>query len=177
MKSSPTSYGSVAVSIHWITAILIVALLASGFRAASLDATSAKAGILAAHASMGITVLLLTLLRIAWWVFVDKKPIDQTNSPAWQAITAKSVHILLYVVVLGMVASGIGMLALSGAGEIVFGGSEASLPDFWNYKPRVPHGIGARALLVLLALHVGAAFYHQFIKKDGSFRRMWFGRG
>ncbi|MCV0427364.1 MAG: cytochrome b/b6 domain-containing protein, partial [Roseibium sp.] len=74
MKSTSTSYGTVAVSIHWITAILIIALLVSGFRAASLNASALKVNTLTIHVSMGIAVLLLTLLRIAWWFFVDQKP-------------------------------------------------------------------------------------------------------
>jgi cytochrome b561 len=65
------------------------------------------------------------------------------------------VHVLFYVVILGMIASGIGMMALSGAAVLMFGGESALLPDFWNYPPRIPHGIGARLLLVLLMLHVG----------------------
>jgi hypothetical protein len=62
------------------------------------------------------------------------------------------VHVLFYVVILGMIASGIGMMALSGAAVLMFGGESALLPDFWNYPPRIPHGIGARLLLVLLML-------------------------
>ncbi|MES0809465.1 cytochrome b/b6 domain-containing protein [Roseibium sp. SCPC15] len=174
MKSTSTTYGTVAVSIHWLSAILIIALLISGFRAATLDAETLKVSVLAIHAPMGIAVLLLTLFRILWWGLVDRKPAKHGNSPIWQVRTAILVHVLLYIVTLGMVASGIGMMALSGAGKVIFGGSSSSLPDFWDFKPRVPHGIGARVLLLLLALHVGAALYHQFIKKDGSFRRIWF---
>jgi cytochrome b561 len=69
-----------------------------------------------------------------------------------------------------------GMLVLSGAGAVVFGAEAATvLPDFWAYAPRIPHGAGARLLLALLMLHVGAAFYHQFIRRDGLMRRMRFG--
>jgi cytochrome b561 len=84
------------------------------------------------------------------------------------------VHIFFYVVILGMIVSGIGMVPLSGAGPVIFGG-EGSLPDFWKYPPRIPHGIGARLLLALLVLHTGAALYHQFVRRD-SFGRMWFSR-
>jgi cytochrome b561 len=84
------------------------------------------------------------------------------------------VHVLFYVVVLGMIASGIGMMLLSGAAPLIFGGESALLPDFWKYPQRIPHGIGARLLLALLALHAGAALYHHFIRRDGLLRRMWF---
>ena len=48
------------------------------------------------------------------------------------------------------------------------------MPDFWNYKPRIRHGIGARLMVALFVFHAGAALYHHFVKKDGLLRRMWF---
>ena len=85
------------------------------------------------------------------------------------------MHVLFNIVILGMIASGIGMTVLSGAGPVIFGG-EGALPDFWKYPPRVPHGIGARLFLALLVLHAGAALYHHFVRRDGLLQRMWFSR-
>ncbi len=176
MKSTTTAYGTVAVTLHWLSAILIIALFASGFRATSTDVSAAKAGILLIHVPIGISILLLTLLRIGWWLFADRKPDHLESDPAWQVFIGKAVHLLLYIVTLGMVAAGIGMLVMSGAGAILFGGSSAPLPNFFDYPPRFAHGAGARLLLVLLALHVVGALYHQYFKKDGTFRRMWYGK-
>ena len=66
------------------------------------------------------------------------------------------------------------MVALSGAGAVLFDAASAALPDFWAYLPRIPHGIGARLVIALVALHVGAALYHQFVCRDGLLQRMWF---
>lgn len=85
------------------------------------------------------------------------------------------VHVAFYIVILGMVASGIGMMVLSGAAPDIFAGSTA-LPDFKDYPPRAPHGLGANLLVALLAVHIGAALHHHFIRRDGSLRRMWYGR-
>ncbi len=85
------------------------------------------------------------------------------------------MHLLFYVVILGMIASGIGIMVLSGAGSIIFG-QGGVLPDFWKFAPRVPHGIGARLLFALLVLHVGAALYHHVVLRDGLLWRMWFGK-
>lgn len=60
------------------------------------------------------------------------------------------MHILFYIVILGMIAIGVGMMELSGAAPLIFGGDTRSLPDFWRYPPRLPHAIGARLLLALL---------------------------
>lgn len=175
MKSTQTKYGPVAVTIHWLSAIFILAMLGSGFRAASLTDSAAKEAVLMFHVPLGVVILLLTLLRLFWWWRVDQKPKPVAGDPAWQTFTAKAIHVLFYVVILGMAASGIGIIALSGAGSILFGADVGPLPDFSEFLPRTPHGLGARLMLALFALHAGAALYHHFIKKDGLIRRMWFG--
>ncbi len=174
-KSSNDQYGSVAITIHWLSALLIVALLVSGFRAGGMEDAVAKAEFLRVHIALGITVLVLTVLRILWWLFADKKP-ESIAMPVWQDRASRAVHILFYIVIFGMIASGTGMMMLSGAGSIIFGESAASLPDFWDFKPRLPHGIGARAMLIFFVFHAGAALYHHFVKRDGLLGRMWFGR-
>ncbi len=176
-KSSNTSYGYVAKSIHWVSLILIVALLASGFRAAETVDATAKAQILSAHAPLGIAILILTLLRLIWWWAIDTKPAIVETSPRWQERAARAVHILFYIIIFGMGASGIGMLVLSGAGPILFAGTEGTLPDFTLYAPRGPHGFGASAIVVLITVHAGAALYHHFVQRDATLRRMWFTKG
>ena len=71
-----------------------------------------------------------------------------------------------------MTASGIGMLAALDAAPALLAGDGVSLPDFETVPPRAPHGIGARVLLALVALHTLAALYHQFVLKDGLLGRM-----
>src|SRR5690606_28206959 len=110
LKSRPDRYGAVAVSIHWISAILILALLGSGFQAANAPDSIAKGAFLRAHIPMAIAILLLTLFRIVWWWLFDRKPLPVQGSPAWQEWLARAVHVAFYIVILGMVASGVGMM-------------------------------------------------------------------
>jgi cytochrome b561 len=175
LKSRSDRYGAVAVSIHWLSAIMILALLASGFRAANAIDAETKVGFLRVHIPIAILILLLTIFRIVWWWHYDGKPLPVQGSPGWQERVARWVHIAFYLVVLGMVASGIGMLVLSGAAPAIFGMSGSALPNFHDYPPRVPHGLGAFLLVVLVALHAGAALYHHFVRRDGLLRRMWYG--
>ncbi|NEV80027.1 cytochrome B, partial [Rhodopseudomonas sp. BR0C11] len=81
-----------------------------------------------------------------------------------------------YVVVFGMIASGIGMMLASGAAPAIFSHQVTALPEFWHYRPRIPHGFGARLLVVLLIVHVAAALYHH-LRGDRVFGRIWFPRG
>ena len=174
-KSTPSKYGSIAITLHWLMAFLIFVLLGSGFRAAGTVVDDAKAAILMVHAPVGITVFVLLALRVAWWLFFDKKPNSLGGQPRWQEISAHVVHYAFYAVLFLMTASGIGMFILSGAGPILFGGGVEALPDFDKFAPRAPHGIGARLLIALVVLHAGAAIYHQYVRKDGLLSRMWFG--
>jgi cytochrome b561 len=83
------------------------------------------------------------------------------------------VHSLLYVAILVLAASGIATLILSGAIPAILSG--APLPDFAGLLPRVTHGLVGRLLLVLLAAHIGAALWHQFIRRDRLLSRMGIG--
>jgi len=176
IKSTNSNYGLVAVSIHWLSALLILALVGTGFKAANTLDLDIKAEILSAHVPLGITVFLLTLLRVFWWRFFDTKPAALGNDQSLKEKLAKGVHFLFYLLIFGMAFSGIGMFVLSGAGSVIFGGEGGVLPDFTRYPPRIPHGIGARLIIVLFVLHAGAALYHHFIKRDITLRRMWFGK-
>ncbi|MGL4440609.1 MAG: cytochrome b, partial [Bosea sp. (in: a-proteobacteria)] len=103
IKSSAERYGTVAILVHWTSALLIIGLLLSGFRAsAALDAAT-KAGILRFHLPMGLLILTLTVFRIAWWQFADRKPAS-LPSDRLQSAAAKIVHLLFYVVIVGMAA-------------------------------------------------------------------------
>lgn len=174
-KSTTDRYGTVAITMHWLSALLILGLMIAGFIAADAD-SAFKAAILRIHVPVGVAVLVLTLARIAWWLFADRKPEEIAGLPHLQSLAAKAVHILLYVAVIGLAGSGIAMTALSGAGDVLFGSNPGPLPDFWNFAPRYGHAAAARLMVLLLAAHVGAALYHQFIRKDRLLARMGIGK-
>lgn len=175
-KSSSEQYGRVAIMIHWVSALVIIGLMIAGLRAADMTDPVAKASLLRIHAPMGTAVLVLTLARLGWWLFADRKPDEPHGAPHLQSVAAKAVHGLLYVAILGLAGSGIAMMILSGAGDILFGTATGPLPDFWNFTPRYGHAAMALLMGLLLALHVGAALYHQFILKDRLLARMGVGK-
>lgn len=172
MKSTNLSYGRFAVSLHWLSAILILVLLGSGFRSdMSLD-PAVKIMILRVHIPVAVLVLILTLIRLIWWWRFDNKPSPLDGTPALQETIARWTHRLLYVLLFVMLGSGIGLSVLSGAPDAVFG--SADLPNFSEYPPRIAHGIAAKILAGLIALHAGAALFHHFVKRDATLKRMWF---
>jgi cytochrome b561 len=164
LKSSTTRYGSVAITIHWLTAAVILALFATGLLAAGQADPEAKLALVRCHVPLGTGVLVLTLLRIMWWWVADRHPAPPADQPRWQKFMASAVHIGLYLVILLLASSGIATLVLSGALPAVIGGT--ALPDLETVLPRLVHGAASKVMLGLLALHIGAAIYHQFNSKD-----------
>src|SRR4051812_48842912 len=128
LKSTNVRYGAAAITIHWIGAVLVLALLGTGFRAANTVDMATKAGILRLHIPLAILLFALTLFRIAWWWFLDRKPEPVRGSPRWQERTAEAPHVAFYILTLLMVASGIAMLLLSGAGPFIFSETTTRLP-------------------------------------------------
>jgi cytochrome b561 len=75
LKSKPDHYGTVAVSIHWLSAILVLALLGSGFGVANAMDAATKASFLRFHIPIAITILFLAAFRIVWWWRFDLRPL------------------------------------------------------------------------------------------------------
>lgn len=175
LKSSPTRYGTVAIAIHWLTAVAILLMLISGLAAVNTADTAVELNLLRAHATMGALVGVLTLLRIVWWLFFDRRPAAAASLSRGQAMASRVVHYGLYAVVLVMVSSGIGTVLLSGAAAQLTGGAPLPLPDFTLAPAFTVHGLLARGLIILLAGHIGAALWHQFIRRDRLLARMGMG--
>ncbi|KRW97483.1 MULTISPECIES: cytochrome b [Alphaproteobacteria] len=175
MKSRNDRYGGVAVTIHWLSAVAVFVAVGSGFAAAMAVDSADKARLLQLHVPMATAVLVLTVVRIAWWRLMDCKPGPVLGVPRWQERSARAVHALLYIILFLMLGSGIALLVVSGAGNALFGGY-GTLPDFTQFAPRTAHGVGALLIVLLIAAHVGAALYHQFVRRDSILRRMWYAR-
>ena len=172
-KSTTTRYGNVAILIHWTSALAVILTFTAGFVVANVVAPAQQPPILLAHITLGLIVFALTLLRIVWWAVADKHPSAPAGQPRAQRIAAQSVHLALYVLLILMATSGIVTVVLSGAIPILLSGGP--VPDFSEMIPRVAHGIMSKLLLVLFIGHVGAALWHQFVRRDRLLARMGVG--
>lgn len=174
-KSTADRYGSVAIAVHWITAAAILVMLVVGLWAANTADEGTRVALLRVHVPLGVAVFALTVFRVVWW-FIDRRPAAHAGMPRWQISIEAIVRVLLYALVLLLGASGIAMIALSGAGAILFGGAARPLPDFWSYPPMRAHLASVVALVALLCLHIAAAFYHHIVRRDGLLARMGVGK-
>lgn len=172
--STSTRYGSVAIAIHWTSAAAVIFAFAAGWVVANVAEPASQPPILIAHIALGTSVLLLTVLRMVWWLVADRRPEPPLDQPQWQRTSASLVHGLLYLILLVMAASGIATLVLSDAIPTLMAGGP--VPDLSSVPPRLVHGLLSKLLLLLLVVHVGAALYHQFVRGDRLLARMGVGR-
>jgi cytochrome b561 len=175
--NSADRYSRGAVILHWLIAVLIVLNFVLAGMADDLPKAEA-AGIMANHKAVGISVLLLTLVRIAWRFVRPMPPLVETLK-AWEAAVAKVTHSLFYFLMLAIPVAGWGLHSAASGGKpvSVFGlFSMPALPVGYD-KPTIgvfheAHEITATLMFLLFFLHVGAALKHQFFDKDGTMRRM-----
>lgn len=140
MKSTPAQYGSTAVALHWVSALLVLVLIVTGFRSGFAEDAATKAAALRIHVPVAMAALLLTALRLLrWWRF-DQKPSPEPGTPAWQDAVARWTHRALYLALILLLASGIAMSVMSGLPSALFG--TADLPDFASLPPAPGTALG-----------------------------------
>lgn len=168
-------YGAVAQLFHWIIVALLVTQFALARQAHLLPLGAAKVAVLARHKSVGITILVLALLRLAWRAFNPVPAVPETTQP-WQRTAARASHFLLYALLIVIPLLGWAMSSARNFPVSWFG--LFTLPDF--VKPNraayeflhEAHETCAKLLFVLALVHAAAALKHHFIDRDNVLRRM-----
>jgi cytochrome b561 len=175
-ETPPKRYAPAHVVIHWLMALLVFMMLGVGkFAMPSVSPQDPqKVMLLQTHTYIGAAITILLIARLILR-FTTKRPAPADAGNAFLNFVGKAVHVLFYVLLIGMAVSGLGMYQLANL-PAVFSGAQAYPPNFFDYLPRNGHGLLSWVLLVLVLLHVGAALYHQFIRKDNLIARMWFGK-
>ena len=171
-------YHPALVALHWLMALMILLSLVAGtLLLANLPPDSPdKVSGLAGHMTIGIAIGVLLLIRLAVRLSTSHPPHATTGNALLDRI-GRWTHWAFYLLVAGMVMSGLGMAFGADLFSIVYGGAAETLPpELQELPPRIGHGIISKALIALIALHVAATLYHQIILKDRLLGRMWFGR-
>ena len=174
-RSDSTRWGTVAKSFHWIIAILVIMMLFGGFAMVDLPMSADKFWVYGVHKSIGITILTLMLLRLAWRS-VDPRPRDVAGMSPTVAFLAHTVHRFLYVALIAMPISGwvynsASNFPLQWFQQFQLPALVAPDPELKALAHAVHVGL-AYTIIVLLALHIAGALKHHFIDRDDTLRRM-----
>ncbi len=173
-----TRYHPALVILHWLLAMLVIIALIAGkvILESTPNSDPAKLFSLRAHMSIGLAVLVLMVLRVVIRWRSATPPPAAAGHPALN-LAARLMHPALYLLVFGMALSGVALSVAAGLPGIVFGGAGAALPEtFDSFAARGVHGLLSGLLIALIALHIAAALWHQFMRRDGLMGRMWLGR-
>jgi cytochrome b561/polyisoprenoid-binding protein YceI len=171
LRAAQQRYSTGAIVLHWAIALALAFQLALGF---SMPKDERGFALFQLHKSVGITILLLTLARLAWRL-THRPPAAVEGG--FNGFLAKAVHTLLYVFMVAMPLTGWAVVSTSPiqVPTLFWGAIEwphLPLPGSLNEAAEETHEILAWIGIALIVLHVAGALRHQFLVKDGLLRRM-----
>lgn len=182
--NSHSSYGTVAKSFHWLTALLILSLIPMGWIANEMpydtsEQLAQKAFLFSMHKTLGVLVFFVALARIIW-AMTQPKPGALNADAKVEHWAAETVHYLLYgSLVLVPLSGWIHHAATTGFAPIQW--------PFGQDLPMVPksetvadifaglHIVMVRVMILSMLLHILGAFKHLIVDRDQTLQRMWFG--
>jgi cytochrome b561 len=169
LSASAEAYSRQRQTLHWIGALLILAIFAMGFTMARTDSEALRATLYAAHATAGILIVVTSLVRI---VLARRRPTPPPpGMPRWNEIFHQTVHNLALIVPLILALSGIGAMVMNGLLPAALQPGAAIPATLGDARAQTAHRLIAWSYLALLALHVAGVMRHQFTKGD-VMRRM-----
>jgi len=184
-RNTTLRYGSVAMIFHWLIALLVIGNICVGLYMGDLPRSDPmKFTIFQIHKSIGLTVLVLSILRVLWRLINPIPPLPAGMNPAMK-FGARISHFVLYFLIVAIPLTGYIMVSASPLGN---GTSYFFLFDWpnlpiWTGMTReqlhpihetweAAHVYLAWSAIVLIPIHVLAALYHGIIRRDGVLSRM-----
>lgn len=174
-KHDADQYSAISRFFHWGIAFLILGLIPVGFYMSHMAFSPLKLEIYGVHKSLGLTVLLLAVLRIAYRIY-KAPPKSLSTYKVWENFFSKTIHVVLYVAiivmpVLGWVMSSAGDFSVSFFG--LFDMPRIVEKDAFIFGvARSVHEIASFVVIGAVGLHVVGALKHHFIDGDVTLIRM-----
>jgi cytochrome b561 len=176
MNTARTSYTSTAKALHWLVVMLLIIQYVIAWNMPHIGRNTIPNTIINFHFSLGVVILLVMFLRLIWkWMVPD--PLPLAGVPPWQITSARIVHYVLYSLLFIIPVLGWMNASFRGFDISVFG--LFTLPQLLSTRAPgfawtgdVHMLISYYVLLPLVALHIFAGLYHEFVRGDGVLRRM-----
>jgi cytochrome b561 len=189
-RSTTETWGSVTRNLHWISAIVVLGLLGHGWWMTHMAVREVRLWHYGTHGLVAVYFALLLALRIVWRLG-EATPHQPAGTPDWQKFAAHGAHIALYLLLIAMTVTGYLMWSSFPARFDPVRGVPFDYNLFGLFKLPAVHAAGNRetakywenlhewgshAMQLLLLVHVAAALWHQFVKRDTVLARMTHGR-
>ena len=182
-------YTAVAQAFHWLLALGLIAIVIMGLVMAHAPlAPATKFKLFQLHKSVGITILVLAVLRLGWRLTHRPPPLP-AGMPALEKAGAHGAHVVLYALMIGLPLIGWALVSISpfNLPTVLYGlvpwphlGFLSGLPratkTAWEPVFAFTHAYGAYLLIAVVSVHVLAALRHHFLLGDDILRRMLPGR-
>lgn len=175
--SHGTHFNVVARTLHWLMAAMIVTMLFVGV--AMVSSLTLRPALVDLHRPLGIAILLLVIVRLLNRLASPPPPLP-ADLPSLQRFAARASHGLLYALMITMPLIGWSMLSAGGYPVVMFGALH--LPAIAPHDPalyavlRGAHTWLALLLFATVVLHLAAALFHAWVRRDGVFSSMARGR-
>ena len=179
LRNSTVEWGWVSRTLHWSMAALIFGQIILGKYAHELGRTPEKLNLMMWHKSIGITLLLLVVLRLLW-TLLNPSPAPGPGTSRRERIAARLSHASLYALMFAIPLSG---WLMNSAKNVPFSLYRV-VP--WPALIGPDKGLGkdledwheglVTAMLAVLVIHIGAALWHHFLRRDTILKRMWSGK-
>jgi cytochrome b561 len=172
--TTPLHYGAPAKIFHWLIVALLAVQYPIGWLMPDLHRDMTPGAGMTFHVSIGLTILVLTALRLVWRLTHPVAP--ESSLPAWQRVSSEAVHWLLYALVLATTISG--WLFASFRGWSISFFYLVPLPMLASDNAAAGRTIDGLhqamelALLVTIGIHIAAGLAHIFIYRDRVMQRM-----
>jgi cytochrome b561 len=174
-----TGYTTTAKSLHWLILALLIVQFTLAWTMPNIGRNTPVTTLISLHFTMGIVILAVAIVRLGWRL-TQGEPAPQDGVPPWQVASARLVHWLLYFLLFVLPVLGWINASWRGMPIVMFG---LELPKLvakrapgWGWSGDVHVLLSEYGLLTLVGLHVAAALYHYFWRRDGVLQRMLPGR-
>lgn len=174
IAAGATEYGAVAKILHWLIFALLAAQYGIAWTMPDIDSHTEDTGLVALHLSVGTAILALVLVRFAWRIGHPVEPLREGIPPV-MVLAGRAMHWLLYALLLVLPFLGWAAASAHGWPISLLG---LPLPELLPTGARIGfrlgdvHALLANVLLYLVGLHVVAALYHHFFRRDRVLVRM-----
>jgi cytochrome b561 len=171
-----SKYSGVAMAFHWLVGIAVIASWLITQAAEDAPNRDARSEIMANHFALGVVIFVLVAARLIWRL-ASPPPAPSPHHAGWERALARITHFAMYALLLVMPLAAWFAMSSYGSPISLWGLFDvpvlpvAENPDVAKQIFGI-HALAGTTLLVLIALHVAAAFKHTLVDRDGTIFKM-----